>query len=298
MDHFRVWQEQHTIINREDGHAFFRLKPRAGAELSMALAYICFFDLAEVAEALLMRNLDPSILENRLEPCFDFLEHYSSFYDAEGTLLQVVAMMRNERLTTILIDHGADPNARHQGWTVLTSTLRSKHQLDGEGHTAERNYAPVVDRLLKAGANANPSAVCKTPLQLAVERDHHIDVVKLLLAAGADVNAVGNREAVTVDMEDPLPEKSTRQDSRSVESYYDTPLRIAEKKTNGHKPGTAEYGMEDKRLAELLCLLIQNGGISCHKSSQNTVREATCCVHPMGERESSPSSFLLPHGRR
>lgn len=290
-DHFRGWQDQHTIVNCEFGEDF-RLKPRPGAELSMALAYICFYDLAGVAEALLMRNLDSSILDNRLEPCFDFAEHCSSSH-AEGTPLQIAAMMCNERLTKILIDHGADPNARHQGWTVLTSTLRDKHCL------VMINYGPIVGHLLQAGANANPSEVCKTPLQLAVERGHRIDVVKLLLAAGADVNAVGNREAVIVDMEDhPLREQSTRQDSRSVESYYDTPLRIAEKMTNGHKPGTAEYGVEDKRLAELLRLLIQNGGISCHRSPENIVQEATCCVHPMGERESSPSSFLLPYGRR
>jgi hypothetical protein len=146
-DHFRGWEEQLTMAERGTGAAFFRLKSPAGAELSLELAYICYFELTEVAEALLMRNLDSSILENRLEPCYDFLEHYEFFLDAEGTPLQVAAMMRNEHLTSILIQRGANPNARHQGWTVLTSTLRSRHQLDGKGRD-ERNYGPVVDLLL------------------------------------------------------------------------------------------------------------------------------------------------------
>ncbi|PMD20099.1 hypothetical protein NA56DRAFT_723350 [Hyaloscypha hepaticicola] len=167
--------------------------------------------------------------------------------------------MRHANLVATLLRYGADPNLSHHGWTVLTSTLRSRHENDGRYN---ENYAPIVRLLLEAGANPNPSLVSKSPLQLAVERDHGIDVVNMLLTAGADVNAVGSQEAVIFDMESADQERSARGDRRNIESYYDTPLMIAEKMINNFEKFTVWDKKKFERFMELQRLLVQDGGVA------------------------------------
>lgn len=299
--HFRGFEEQSTIVEQKFGTDPFRIKFVPGAESSMTLAYICRAGLAEVAEVLVIRYLNSSILRNRLEPCFDSLEHLKYSLDAEGPPLQVAAMMGKADLVEIFIRYGADVNASHGGWTVLTSTLRSVRHDYGEEE--RRDYRDVVRLLLRAGADPNPPGVYKTPLQLAVERCHHIDIVRLLLAAGAAVNAVGNDEAIAIDVEVVNEEAgaidveygfattTTRHDSRRTEFYYGTPLLIAEKMV--HNPyqvettrypygvGTTQYKMEVERLAEVQAILVQHGAVSCSWAPQNRLPMAARYISPI-----------------
>jgi ankyrin repeat protein len=124
----------------------------------------------------------------------------------------------------------------------------------------------VVDALLKSGAEVNPTAVCKTPLQVAIERVHDSDVIKMLLAAGADVNAVGDPQAVVDDITARRQEVSTRRDSESVEAYCDTPLRLAENILNQRrvalrlKEKPSQVELDDISSLTTTCNILQEKG--------------------------------------
>jgi ankyrin repeat protein len=104
----------------------------------------------------------------------------------------------------------------------------------------------VIDDLLQSGANVNPTFVCKTPLQIAVERGHEINVIISLLTAGADVNAIGDPQALIDDMTTRVQGDSNRQYSELLDSYCNTPLRIA----------------EESELLEICDVLRENGAVS------------------------------------
>lgn len=266
-DHFRCWEEQNTIANRNN-YIFFRLRSIPGHEASVTLALASHWGLKPVVEELLIQNAKSSILESRVQPYNDFIEHCPFFEDLDGPPLQVAAMVSDAELVATFLRYGADPNASHQGWTVLTSTLRSQAEFQARG-----SYADVVRLLLQAGANPNPSLASKSPLQLAVERDHDVEVVDILLTAGADVNAVGDKEAVIFDMESANQERSGRSDGRNIESYCDTPLLIAEKMIKNFEVQIERYrdnlGFQITRYREKLerftkvqGLLIRHGGVA------------------------------------
>ena len=210
--HFQSFEEYNTIFGQVHVRCFFRPKLQTDAQSSMTLAYLCRLGLVEVAEVLLMRNLDSSILENRLEQRPEFHENYHHLLDVEGPPLQVAAMMGEIDMAKLLIRYGADVNASYGGWAILTSTLRSKENI------YRYDDPNIVSLLLNAGASPNPAGVCKTPLQLAVNEDHQIEAVKLLLAAGAEVNAARSDDAVATDMEHRFATTTFRSDSTSLES--------------------------------------------------------------------------------
>jgi len=109
----------------------------------------------------------------------------------------------------------------------------------------------IVCLLLDTGASPNPTGVYKTPLQLAVNEDHRIEVVMLLIAAGAEVNAAGSNEAVDIDMEHRSAMTPIWYDSTNLESYYDTSLLMAEKKITAFKVGTSGCETKAARLVLL-----------------------------------------------
>ena len=59
------------------------------------------------------------------------------------------------------------------------------------GEAARGGHGAVVKVLIAAGADVNKAEDYPTPLQIAVANDHEA-VVKLLIAAGADVNKADN----------------------------------------------------------------------------------------------------------
>ena len=94
----------------------------------------------------------------------------------------VVAVTNNDlNAVMALLAQGADANVKSNvGVPVLLVAVRA-------------GSAPVVDALLKSGADVNVRDVDtdRTPL---LEAMGQIDIVKLLLAAGADVNAASRKE--------------------------------------------------------------------------------------------------------
>jgi len=228
---FQLLRALSLMWNRGSGARYFYFKFYERSQFSMELSYLCWFDLIDAAEELLQQKWDPLRLEHRLEPCNNFLDHYNAHEDAEGTPLQIAAMLRRLEFVNLFIEYGAHVNARHGPWTVLTLALRNKKDRTNR-YFGGPSFLSIVDALLHSGADANPTAVCKTPLQLAVEGSHDIDVIKSLLDAGADVNAVGDPQAVAYDMRTRSQAASTRRDSECIESYCSTPLRLAEDKLN------------------------------------------------------------------
>jgi hypothetical protein len=103
-------------------------------------------------------------------------------------------------------------------------------------------------------------------LQVAIERVHDNEVIKLLLAAGADVNAVGDPQAVVDDITARRQEVSTRRDSESIEAYCDTPLRLAENILNQHrvalrlKEKASQYELDDILSLTTTCDMLQEKG--------------------------------------
>jgi hypothetical protein len=263
--HFEGFEEYNTMFHLFDGDFFFRIKcqpgTQPGTQSSIALAYLCKADLVGIAEDLLKRSFDSPILQTRLEQSSEFQEHFKFLVDVEGTSLQVAAMMRKTEMVKLLIRYGADVNACYGGWTILTSTLRTKAN---PNTSLTNNYEEIIGLLLDAGASSNPSGVCKTPLQLAVELDHDVAVVRLLLAAGAMVNAVGSKEAVAMNLEPRPATTLTIFDSASLESYNDTPLLMVEKKRKALKVGTRRYEAKSSRLAFVHRLLTTPSYIEKH----------------------------------
>lgn len=80
----------------------------------------------------------------------------------------------------------------------------------------------AVEFLLLKGASPNPPGVAYTPLQLAVVNRHSLWLVKILVAAGADINGFGNDETVAM-----CARSHSLKENRGKTNHYDTPLRIA-----------------------------------------------------------------------
>ncbi len=121
------------------------------------------------------------LLENRMDPNLAGKKYPDSPLDraAQRGHIQVVRM---------LLDGGADPNHRGvQNTTPIHSAAFGLHK-------------EVIEALLNAGADPDPASVAgETPLMLAITGDHsmkvadkeqiRIEIIGLLLRAGADVNA-------------------------------------------------------------------------------------------------------------
>lgn len=98
--------------------------------------------------------------------------------ETDLTPFRVVCMRGNVQTIQVLVDLGADVNARSSlsGQTALWAAA-------GDGNL------PVVDLLLKNNASANKKSCCLdggTPLQAAAEGGH-MDIVNRLLECGASV---------------------------------------------------------------------------------------------------------------
>jgi hypothetical protein len=105
------------------------------------------------------------------------------------TVPLVKAVAGNDLKTVAaLLGKGADPNVKNSvEIPVLLMAIR-------------RGAAPIVKALLKSGADPNVRDVDtdRTPLLHAIDR---IDIVKMLLDAGADVNAASRKDgAITIGM--------------------------------------------------------------------------------------------------
>lgn len=186
---------------------------------------------------MLERQSDSSILENQLGLQFihwnigGFTGHDFPEW-AYGTLLHIAAALAKPFFVELLIEKGANTNAiAGDGFTILHSAV------DCYEYATIASRLEVLKLLVEANAYLNPLCVAETPLQAAISRGHNIAIIRFLLEAGADVNGVGNDEAVIIRIRHDY--RGGGRDhidnmihERGGEHYYDTPLRIAENKRN------------------------------------------------------------------
>jgi ankyrin repeat protein len=105
------------------------------------------------------------------------------------TALQCAADGGCSQVVSVLLAHGADVNSRAKfGTTALHWTAGGSNK-----RAQPRDYVECVDLLLKAGADVNArDDDGLTPLMSAAYG--HLEIVGVLLANGADVNAVGSTQ--------------------------------------------------------------------------------------------------------
>ncbi|MGI9521624.1 MAG: ankyrin repeat domain-containing protein [Hyphomicrobiaceae bacterium] len=101
--------------------------------------------------------------------------------DAGRTPLHVAAFRSHDEAATALIRGGADPNAlEHDKYDVVTIA-------------AVANDPQLVDRLIKLGANPrNITSIYDGTALIAAAHLGHVEVVKILVAAGAPLDHVNN----------------------------------------------------------------------------------------------------------
>lgn len=162
-------------------------------------------------------------------------------------------LTESKEVIALLLDHGANINAGSQNTTVLIKAV-------------EDDNLELVQFLLEKGADpSSGDANCRTPLHLAVDLDrpHAVEIVQLLLAHGADVNAT----AVSVGL-------------------YGTPLAIAAKKNN-------------QKMA--LLLLSQgadiNEGISRFDDEGRSILESTPLHQAASYGHADMMRFLIEQGK-
>ncbi|KAI9766841.1 MAG: hypothetical protein M1839_004764 [Geoglossum umbratile] len=253
-----------------------RWRKSPGSEPTTVLAYLCYFGLGGSAEALLESGLDPLILEKQVEPLQTSSAGAVVLGEvASGTPLHVAAAIGRKRLVSLLISKGANINALSSvGWTVLNSALLGRGGVFS-GETSKAGPESVVETLLELGANPNPPNSAVTPLQSAI--CGHKDIrritqnVRLLLRYGADVNAVGNDEAV-VRM---IQYRSTTRDNldeaaiakqvcrRGDKLFYHTPLRIVDDMLAANaKRKTYSTKLKAQVFQEVRDILVEHGARS------------------------------------
>lgn len=109
-----------------------------------------------------------------------------------STYLVMAAFYKHEGVVKLMLDHGADPNGRAEGYptdiedrtTVMAAVINSYHNAEKK-RAAQR----IVETLLTYGADVNVTTADGLTALVAAVSWLHEEVVKILLAHGADVNA-------------------------------------------------------------------------------------------------------------
>jgi hypothetical protein len=260
--HFRNWTEQTKIKMTGHYDIFFpQWTIIPGTEINVWLAYACYYGLVDVAKTLLEQISDDTVFEHKLEraPGEESPEAVS------GSLLQIAASAGQVApIVERLIRKGCNVDVTtDSGSTLLHLALGldlpfGHYQIDGRLRT--------VQVLLAANINPNPRFVAETPLQAAlrivqevynVDQSDLIKIAEALLQAGADVNGIGDDDAIVArikyenrDSDDHLAIKKRIHD-RGKGHEYDTPLRIVESWGNA--------------LADLTNFLTSHGAKSLHR---------------------------------
>lgn len=110
--------------------------------------------------------------------------------DSSGaTPLSLAISCRHESAVDALLRAGANPNYSDEDWSVLNDAVFEDSRPDEPTH--------LVDRLLAAGADVNPRGY--PPLFCAVNQEWSSgSVLRQLVAAGADIAAIGGWQRETV----------------------------------------------------------------------------------------------------
>jgi hypothetical protein len=258
-----------------------------GEELAAILGYLCHFELFSLFKHVLCSCSDMRILESRLRQYtrpphrpFDPVDGRldSTHPDLEGTQLQIALMELKIPFVAYLIDLGANVNAVVDGGSNLLALALEHHSAQDTynyvGLASRKTYGlDMLRLLLSAGADPNPFRVALTPLQAAVMDYSNVMLVRKLLEAGADVNAVGDDEAVIERLKHLRRHPTTEKQDSTLEveinarglyyPYYATPLQIVKSReyyTN--ESGTESYKDEERDRAEIEEILTFYGGKS------------------------------------
>ena len=289
--HYKKWLDRSGFFSKEFIYRPYltKWKTQPGAEPNTAFAIACAYDLVETAKVILESNPNLSTSGDLLEVEFD--KWHNPFHDdiynddhfQAGTLrdfLDVAIHFRRPKFVELLLDSGANPNAISlDGCCKLLLTLKACVFGRYIALDADESCFGISESLLKAGADPNPRGprgVAITPLQVAsLGVDSYI--MKILLDAGAQVNAVGDDRAIVAGIQrrsntradqfimgDGWPRKEFLSQieihklisTRGALRNYETPLRIVEKRLH------QSAGYRRDALLEMKDLLIENGGKS------------------------------------
>lgn len=112
----------------------------------------------------------------------------------------------------VLIEHGADVNAKdNMGWTVLMHAISAVRVIvSRSGDNSKYSNVEIAQLLVDKGADVNArNNEGNSVLIVAIEANHHSEfeetynLVKLLMANGAEVNAVAMDGCTALDLAHP-----------------------------------------------------------------------------------------------
>lgn len=162
-----------------------------------------FLMAAFVIAILLLQASDTIVFFLAKHECNLLLESLLAFYPTfnpkigETTLLHLAVSTQNEKLVTLLIERGADPNERD----VLGRT--PLHELFSGIYFRPSPLAwSIAKTLLQRGGNPNiPDKLGGTPLHLASSQPKiPLEVIELLLENKANPKVVGPNDKTPIDM--------------------------------------------------------------------------------------------------
>ena len=114
--------------------------------------------------------------------------------------LQAAIMAGNERIMQHLLECGADVNKSYEVYNNSTvNTLQFVLVELVEGESPDRDWSSIIRKLLECGADVNlKDNHGKTSLHHAI-LTWNVDVIKMILKAGANVNAISNNNMSVLD---------------------------------------------------------------------------------------------------
>lgn len=311
---YNKWLEWQGIGNEGSQQYFPRWKARVGLEANVALGYTCYFR-GSLGAAKIILSQYPDLPKSSLRLELDFEEDSAPSCPEllEGTPFEMAIILRNEPMIELLLEKGADANSFGHDLRQLPLYTALDNDYDEHGSVREGSCYGSVRLLITAGANPKPRGVVETPLQIAAKYTD-CAVVELLLDAGADVNAVGDDEAVVAHIQrdwqdwgdndlDSLNDSILK---RGVSWNYKTPLWIASKRYNRDKDterGKAEQekimDLLKRRDGKSLCLFPVKGLPGYVEEDTESMSTCTPCpdLPPLtfgnAARECSASEFAL-----
>jgi len=269
--HYNNWLEWEDINADATGIYFPRWKNRVGIEGNTALGYALYFEQPWTTMELIISqypDLPNSSVRLELdEKNPDFLPEIPENW-LRGTPLEMAIIYRHESLIELLLEKGADPNGFDHTSHPSPLCTALDNRWDERGSHREGTCDGSVRLLIAAGADPNPHRTVATPLQLAAaSASYH--VVELLLDKGADVNAIGNDDAIVADIKRSWIKRGENIEHELQElilkrgTYYDkylTPLRIASRRYIWS--GDALRPQHEAEKSKIKDLLRQRGGKS------------------------------------